>query len=120
MTIQALIDKVNDEKPNSFGTARLISFINEIEHEVAEQLAEEFETEYTTDDLNTELLAKKPYDRLYVSYVKAMIDYANEELASYQNNQVQHVQDFRDFTDWVVRTNQAKEELVPVRLRNTL
>lgn len=120
MTIQLLLDKVNDEKPNSFGTARLISFINEIEHEVAEQLKTEFDTEYTEDDMDAVLLAEKPYDRLYVSYVKAMIDYANEELASYQNNQVQHAQDFSDFTDWVVRTNQAKERTVPVRLRHTL
>jgi hypothetical protein len=117
MTIQALIDKVQEEKPNSFGTDRLLGFINEIEADVVHQIHDEPVT-YTADDMETELKAPAPYDRLYVSYVKAMIDYANEEYASYQNNQMQHVQDFRDYLDWVVRTNQDLEEFTPVRFRN--
>lgn len=120
MTIRTLISKLNDEKPNSFGTDRLISFVNEVEAEVAEQLSVEFGTGYTAADMDSDLLAPKPYDRLYVSYVKAMVDYANEEYESYANNQAQHVQDFRDFVDWVVRTGQAVEKLIPRRLRNTL
>lgn len=117
MTIQALIDKVQEETPNSFGTDRLLGFINEIEADVVHQIHDEPVT-YTADDMETELKVPAPYDRLYVSYVKAMIDYANEEYASYQNNQMQHVQDFGDFLDWVVRTNQDLEEFTPVRFRN--
>lgn len=118
MTIQTLLDKVHDEKPNSFGDGRLIAFINEIEAEVAEQLHVKLPI-YTTDDKDKILLAPSPYDRLYVSYVKAMIDYANEELASYQNNQVQHVQDFRDFVDWIVRTKQVQDNRsMPARFRH--
>lgn len=117
MTIQALIAKVAEEKPNSFGNERLINFINEVEADVTHQIHHD-PVEYTVDDMETELIAPSPYDRLYVSYVKAMIDYANEEYASYQNNQMQHVQDFRDYLDWVVRTNQDLEEFKPVRFRN--
>ena len=110
MTIRTLIDKVNDEKPSSFGTARLLAFINEIEADVAEQLHSESVPVYTEADMDTELIAPAPYDRLYVSYVKSQIDYANEELESYANNQVQHVQDFHDFIDWVVRTDRAAND----------
>lgn len=117
MTIQALIDQVQDEKPNSFGTDRLLGFINEIEADVAEQVNLDAPI-YTEEDLDKELMVPAPYDSLYVSYVKARIDYADEEYASYQNNQMQYVQDFRDFLDWVVRTNQALEEFTPVRFRN--
>lgn len=123
MTINKLLNKIRDEKPNSFGNERLIAFINEIETEVADQLriAPEDVPVYTTStDGDTELLATAPYDRLYVSYVKAMIDYANEEYDSYANNQAQHVQDFRDFVDWVVRTGQAMSAFVPVRMRNIM
>lgn len=120
MTIRTLINKLNDEKPNSFGTERILAFISEIEVEVAEQLCVDCPSPYTVDDMDTELLAEKPYDRLYVSYVKAMIDYANEEYESYANNQAQHVQDFRDFVDWVVRTGQVAENPFPRRLRNIL
>lgn len=120
MTIKKLLDKVNEEVPNTFTEEKLISFINEIEHDVAEQLCEDFATEYTTEDMDTELMATRPYDRLYVSYLKAMIDYSNQEYASYQNNQAQHTQDFRDFVDWVVRNDQATDSAFPTRIRNIM
>lgn len=116
MTINALIDKVKEEKPNTFSDAKLLSFVNEIETEVAEQLAEDF-TPYTAVDTTT-LMCPAPYDRLYVSYVKAMVDYANEEYASYQLNQMQHVQDFTDFINWIVRENVAVNSVLPSRFRN--
>lgn len=117
MTIQNLIDKVQEEKPNTFSTDKLIEFVNEIETDVAEQLSIELE-EYTSDNLNDELLVPAPYNRLYVSYLKAQIDYANEEYPSYQLNAEQHVQDFSDFINWVVREQVNVESVVPSRFRN--
>lgn len=116
MTIKGLIDKVRHEKPNTFSDADMLSFVNEIEEDVADQLAEDF-TPYTAVD-TTELMVPAPYDRLYTSYVKAMVDYANEEYASYQLNQMQHVQDFTDFVNWVVREKVAVNHYVPNRFRN--
>ena len=116
MTIKGLIDKVQEEKPNTFSDEKLLSYINEIEIETAEQLAEEF-TPYVSVD-TTELLAPAPYGRLYVSYVKAMVDYANEEYESYANNQAQHVQDFKDFVDWTVREKVAVNHVHPAHFRN--
>lgn len=119
MTIQELLNKVNEEKPNSFPTSKIVQFINEVEPEVAEQLNINPAPSYTeeSDDLEASLLAAKPYDRLYISYVKAQIDYANEEYASYQLNAEQHTQDFRDFVDWVVRTNQSSSTSTEPKLR---
>lgn len=125
MTIRDLLNKISKEKPNSFSEAELISFVNEVEAEVAEELhldAEDVPTYvYEHDeDLDQVLIVPAPYDRLYISYVKAMIDYANEEYDSYANNQAQHVQDYRDFVDWVVRTGQATRTNVVTRFRNIL
>ncbi len=121
MTIAELLSKITDEKPNSFGEARLIAFLNEIEADVAEQLKTDPAPVYSVDtDRSTVLLAPAPYDRLYVSYVKAMVDYANEEYASYQNNQAQHNQDFRDFIDYIVRNDLVADEdnMMPKRFSN--
>lgn len=118
MTISGLITEVKEEKPNTFTDEKLLSFINKIEYEVAERLCDDFEPYTSIDD--TELLAADPYSNLYVSYVKAKIDFANEEYASYQLNQAQHIQDFRDFIDWVVRTGQAIESSIPSRFRNIM
>ena len=117
MTIQKLIDKVQEEKPNTFQTEKLIEYINEIEADAAEQVNMDIPV-YTVDDLDEELIVPAPYDRLYVSYLKAMIDYANEEYASYQLNQEQHLQDFTDFLNWAVRSGQTDKALIPSRFSN--
>jgi hypothetical protein len=39
--------------------------------------------------------------------VKARIDYANEEFDAYENDIAQHNQEFRDYTDWIVREGQS-------------
>lgn len=125
MTIQSLINKVQEEKPNTFQTDKLIEYINEIEADVADQVnmdipvyTSEPDPETNESDLDKELIVPAPYDRLYVSYLKAMIDYANEEYASYQLNQMQHVQDFTDFVNWLVRTGQNDKSLIPSRFKN--
>lgn len=160
MTIRELIQKVAEEKPNSFTEIKLISFVNEVEVEVAEQLKVSapvytdfyvLPTEQPTVDLWNDgkgwyiyedseyisqegeefdptkvyymeayLLAPPPYDQLYVSYLKSQIDYANEEMANYQNNAAQHTQDFRDFVDWVVSTKQVTENTFPTKIRNIM
>lgn len=121
MTIRELLNKIADEKPHSFPDSKIISFINEVEPEVAEQLKVETVPVYTDDpaELDTELLASHPYDRLYASYVKSQIDYANEEYASYQLNADQHTQDFQDFTDWVVRDGQSLAAGIGLRFKHT-
>ena len=118
MTIRRLIDKVQKEKPNTFENEELLEYINEVEYETAEQLAVGFEPYTDVDD--TELLVPEPYSRLYVSYVKSQIDYANEEYASYQLNAEQHTADFRDFVNWVVRTGQAVEHTLPRKIKHIL
>lgn len=124
MTIDALITKVKEEKPNSFTDAKLITFINEAEVQVCEQLqyAEEDIPVYadTVADKAKELVLHAPYDRLYVSWLKAQIDYANEEYASYQLNAEQFMADFADFSNWVVRTDKVEENKFPRRFRNVM
>ena len=121
MTLAELINKINEEKPNSFPTSKIIAFVNEVEPEVASQLKIDPAPvyEYDAENLDIDLLAERPYDRLYISYVKSQIDYANEEYASYQLNADQHVQDFHDFVDWVIRTGQTSAPVEKLRFKNT-
>ena len=118
MTIQTLIDKVQVEKPNSFPDDKILQFINEIEQDVSEELREEDEFVPYTEIDDTELKAPAPYDKLYVSYLKAQIDYANEEYPSYQLNAEQHNQDFADFANFVVRTGRSIVVEIPSRFKN--
>lgn len=119
MTIQALITKIKTEKPNTFTNEWLLHFINEVEEKVYEELrkADDFVPYDTVDD--TELEVPFPYDALYESYLKAKVDYANEEYPSYQLNADQFNSDFDSFSDWVVRTGQTELADIPARFRNT-
>ena len=118
MTVQKLLDKVQTEKPNAFGNEKLLEYVNEIEATVAEQLHVTPEM-YTSEDMGKTLLAPFPYDVLYESYVKAKIDYAHEEYASYQMNQEQFSADMEEFIDWIVRTNQVSINVaMPNKFRN--
>lgn len=120
MTLRELLEKISKEKPNSFDEDTLIGYINEIERDCAEELRYDKQEVpiYTAADIDNELIVPAPYDRVYVSYVKAMIDYANEEYGSYQLNQEQHVRDFADFANWAVRTRFTEQGMSPTRLRN--
>ena len=109
MTLQDVITKVKNEKPNTFGNDKFVEFINEVEAAVYDELRKEF-TPFTTDDLSESLIVPAPYDCLYISYVKSQVDYANEEYASYQLNQEQYNADFAEFENFVVRTGFEQEE----------
>ena len=120
MTIRELINKIAKEKPHSFTDADILGFVNQVEAEVAEQFNMSEAPQYMDNhtDLDIELLAPAPYSRLYISYVKSQIDYANEEYGSYQLNAEQHTQDFRDFVDWIVREGIAGSRNTPTRFTN--
>lgn len=118
MTIKSLIELIQEEKPNTFSNEKLVAYINDIELEVAEEFGQEIRPYTWEDDQDTELLALPPNDRLYVSFLKAKIDYANEEYESYSNNSAQHIQDFQDFVDWVVKHGKYYEARPVTRFKN--
>jgi hypothetical protein len=119
MTVRELITKVNQQKPNSFPQDVLISFVNEVEAEIAEELRMKEKPVYSAATLDDELLVPAPYDGIYQSFVKARIDFANEEYLSYENNQVQFAQDFNDVRDWIIRTGAAVDHNKRRRFKNT-
>lgn len=117
MKLAEVIDNIRTEKPNSFDAEKLTQIINEVEGEVAEALGLQFGPYTYAEDSGTELLARSPYDRLYKSYLKASIDFANEEYDSYQNNVAQYNSDIADFKAFVVREH-ASAKKIPRGFRN--
>lgn len=118
MKVSELLKLIKTEKPNSFSDEMLLGYINEIEAEVQDQMEIVPVTKYSLDfDLDKELIVKPPYDRLYISYLKARIDYVLEEYDNYENDQAQHISDFREFANWTIRTTAYKKR-APKRFRN--
>ena len=103
MNIKDIIKMFREEKPNKVSDAHVIQWLNECEAEVQEMLGispDEW-VEYTEADLDDEAdtvpIARAPYNRLYLFYLMARLDYANQEFESYGNHQAQYQSMFDDY-----------------------
>ena len=118
MTVKKVIEYVDGIKPNAFTNAQKVRWLNEVEGMVqtevlllapAEVVAyawnEESEDETSpADDRDTELLVYAPHDKLYGSYLTAMIDFANGEYDKYQNSMELFNAQWGEFMRWFALT----------------
>lgn len=121
MTVAELLEKVNVEKPNAFSENHLLLFINECEALVQEFLGvdpEEYIIKYDLQyDKDEELIALPPYDGMYESFLKAKMDYVNEEHQSYANNQAQFESTWEEYKAYAMREGLVKVNK-PLRFTN--
>lgn len=94
MTVNDAIAKVKDRKPNAYNDESLVDWLNECEAMVQREIMltvpdEIIQYDYP-DDLDKELILPRPYDALYVSYIKMMIEYTQEEYNAYNNTNVMY------------------------------
>ena len=121
MKLSEAIERVKIEKPHSFSDDHCTLFITEVEAIIQDYLgipAEERVKYQFEQDGNKELIAPAPYDKLYISWLKAKIDYSNEEYESYANNQDQFNFDMADFKAWAVRAGMVTSNSSNLRFTN--
>lgn len=110
MKLERLILDVKKEKPNSLSNEYLTRKLNEVEAIVQDYLeipiGQRISYEWP-EDMDRELIVKEPHSRMYMSYMKACIDFANEELESYTNNQSQFQIDYEEWTGFCIRHGEA-------------
>ena len=108
MTLKELINQINSEKPSAFSSKYLVTFVNEVEQSIQEYLGTLLEDRITymwPDSEDAVLIAPPPYDMLYKSYLKAKIDFAQEEYDSYANNVEQFNADMAEYEGYTQREN---------------
>lgn len=108
MTVQEAIDFVDEVKPNSFTDENKTKWLSDCEGKVQTQvflLAPVDVKIYTWPEAKDyELLVAPPYDKLYLSYLEAQIDYHNGEYGKYQNTMTMFNFDFSEFMRWFANT----------------
>ena len=107
MTLTQLIAYADTVKPNAFDTATKTIWINEIEGMVQTDImliASEDVTLYDEGDIEETLLVPPPHDKLYRSYLCAMIDYANGEYDRYNNAMLLFNAQYAEYAEWYTRT----------------
>lgn len=103
-TLSGVIQMVDDIKPNAFSNETKTAWINEVEGMVQTQVllwaSEQILTYTYEDDQDKQLLVSPPHDKLYWTYLAAMIDFANGEYNKYQNTMQLFNSCFGEFVRW--------------------
>ena len=125
MTIQEVLDQLDEMKPNMMSRKLKVKYLTEIEqliydeivlkHEQAEEPAEK--PVYTEDsDPGTVLIIPDPYSSVYLYWLMTKVDIQNQEDARY-NIDRQHFEGAYDtMSDWYTREHMPKQMTREFRL----
>lgn len=118
MKLIEVIEEVKKVKPNGFDDDTLTGFVNQLEQYAYDTLNVPISDRKVlkwSEDGDRELIIPTPHDVAYLSWLKAQIDYNNEEHSSYANNQAQFNADYTEFEAFAVRKGLNKEEKIYIR-----
>lgn len=119
MTISEAIAEVDHLKPNMYGEKEKVRWLSRLDTRIQRDILDTHETSeddglpefdgYTDDTSgDTVLLAKEPYDEMYVHWLSAQIDYANRELESFNSSNAMFESVFASFRNYWNRTHMPK------------
>ena len=104
MRLSEVLEFVDGIKPNAYTEEQKTRWVNDCEGMVQTQvllLAPEEIVRYAWPlDRETELLVSPPHDKLYFSYLCALVDFANGEYGKYQNSMQMFNAEFSEFMRW--------------------
>ena len=116
MTISEALHRADELKPNTYTDLDKIRWLSTLDgfiktkiidtHEGGENVT--FNGYDTETDLSTELLVPAPYDHIYIHWLEAMIDYANDEYDRYQNTMEMYNSAWNAFENYYNRTHMPK------------
>ena len=105
MTILEAINRVDSTKPNSYTQVEKVDWLSTLDGVVKSNIIDTHEDDenvvfegYNADTLlDTELLVPAPYDDIYIRWLEARIDYANNEYNKYNNSATAYNTDFEAY-----------------------
>ena len=108
MTIQKVLDLVDELKPNTMSAAAKISFISEIEQKIFIEIImrhehdpeeEDMPAYDETTDTSTELLVSEPYHMLYVYWLETKLDELFREWDEFNNHRALFDAAWKEFAE---------------------
>lgn len=108
MRVKDVLEYIDEIKPHPYSEKILTRWLSDCEGMVQTQVmllapVEQFTYSYPEDE-ETVLLVNPPFDKLYPSYLSAMIDYANGEYNKYANTMQMFNSEFSEFMRWFANT----------------
>ena len=114
MTIIEAINRIDSLKQNTYSQSDKVAWLSEVDSTVKVEVIDTHEGECTFtgyDDLTdpeTVLLIPAPYDKAYLLWMEAQIDYYNGEYEKYNNAMDMFSTAFTGFVNAYNRTNMPK------------
>lgn len=113
MTIIEAINNIDAIKPNSFEQTEKIKWLSILDGSIKREIIDTHEgadgvvfNGYDGNTpLDTELLVSSPYDEVYLRWLEARIDHANNEYAKYNNSSVMFNNSYNEFWRYYNRTH---------------
>lgn len=115
MKIIEAINRIDSLKHNTYTTSDKVAWLSEVDWDVAKSVIDthegeplEFKGYDDSTDLQTELLIYAPYDKAYLLWMEAQIDYYNGEYGKYNNAIVMFYEALNSFKKDYNRTHMPK------------
>ena len=102
MTVKEIIDRTDEIKPNQYSTEQKTEWLSRLDIQIYNEVMKTHEDcdmdgfEGHTGE-TAELLVGSPYDDMYRYYLESMIDYANQEIAKYNNSSAMFDERYTEF-----------------------
>ena len=109
MNVGKLIETVTVLIGQQYDLEMLIGWLNEIEGQVLDQVvnkAQGFDVEFvpfTEDDSERELTVPDRFQDVYVNYIKAKVDFTNQETERYNNDAAMFEASWKEYASWHIR-----------------
>lgn len=115
MTIAQAIAELDRLKPNNYTNHEKVNWLSRVDSMVQTTILNPYRDRgiysmhYDPDrEMDLELLVPEPYDELYIRYMEAQIDYANDELDRYNNAMALYQAAFEGYANQYTRTHLPK------------
>lgn len=128
MTIAQALEKSAAVKPGMFSDDEKIAWLSQLDAQIDAEVIRTHEgapaaafIPYTSGDggwdTQTMLLAAAPYDKMYVTFLMAQMDFYHADYDKFNNNQRRFEAEYMDFVSWYNRMHMPRRES-EIRLGN--
>ena len=115
MKIIEAINRIDSLKHNTYTESDKVAWLSEVEWDVKNNVIDTHEGESAdfsgydgSTDLQTELIIPAPYDKAYLLWMEAQIDYYNGEYDKYNNAIDMFYEAYNGFKSYYNRTHMPK------------
>ncbi len=116
-TLKEIITLVDSLNPNAYPEEVKASWVNEVEAYIQGEIYNLAPTDITafvpySECMDMELSLDAGYEKIYVTYLNAMIDFANKDFSSYNNTITLYNSYMEDYAKWYIRHHGEGETLI--------